>query len=56
MDLITSGLELMPDRLSPRAIYCLAYHDFNKIEDQLYTVQIISIGDQDEQSFSPDFS
>ena len=43
MELITSGLELFPERLTPKAIYCLSFHEYEKIQDTLFTVQVVSV-------------
>lgn len=42
MELVTSGLESFPERLTPQAIYCLAYHEHEKIREMLFNVQIIA--------------
>ena len=38
MDLVTSGLELLPEKLTPRAIYQLSFFEVGKIQDQLFAV------------------
>ena len=45
MELITSGLEAFPERLTPQAIYCLSYHDHEKIREMLFNVQIVAFKD-----------
>ena len=43
MELITSGLEAMPSRLSPKGIYCLSFHEHEKIQETLFCIQVITI-------------
>ena len=43
MDLVTSGLELLPEKLTPRAIYQLSFFEVGKIQDQLFAVQVVSV-------------
>ena len=57
MELVTSGLESMPTRLTPKAIYCLSFHEHEKIQETLFVVQVVAIrqygksaDDSDEQS------
>lgn len=38
MELVTSGLESMPTRLTPKAIYCLSFHEHEKIQETLFVV------------------
>ena len=52
MDLITSGLELLPEKLTPKAIFTLSFHELDKIEDELFTVQVVSVkhvGEEDDE-------
>ena len=43
MDLVTSGLELIPEKLTPRAIYQLSFFEVGKIQEQLFVVQVVSV-------------
>ena len=43
MELVASGLEMLPEKLTPRAIYQLSYFEVGKIQEQLFSVQVISI-------------
>lgn len=43
MELVTSGLHAMPERLTPKAIFELSFHEYDKVKDQLYIVQVIAV-------------
>ena len=43
MDIVTSGLEMLPEKLTPRAIYQLSFFEVGKIQEQLFTVQVVSV-------------
>ena len=43
MELVASGLELLPEKLTPRAIYQLSFFEVGKIQEQLFSVQVVSI-------------
>ena len=43
MELVASGLEMLPEKLTPRAIYQLSYFEVSKIQEQLFSVQVVSI-------------
>jgi len=42
MEIITSGLEFFPERLTQKATYSLAFDEPEQIRDQLFVVQITS--------------
>ncbi len=51
MELITSGLESYPERLTPQAIYSLSYFDHERMREMLFNVQIVTY--KDMQAVSP---
>ena len=51
MELITSGLESYPERLTPQAIYSLSILDDERIREMLFNVQIVAY--KDMQAVSP---
>ena len=54
MELITSGLESFPKRLTPRGIYALSFHEHEKIRDTLFTVQVVNFNDMSNNQIPVD--
>lgn len=49
MELITSGLLTMPEQLTPQAIYALFFHEYEKIQNMIFAVQVIGFKKSDGQ-------
>jgi len=49
MELITSGLITVPDQLTPQAIYALFFHEYEKIQNTIFAVQVIGFKKSDSQ-------
>jgi len=47
MELITSGLLTMPEQLTPQAIYVLFFHEYEKIQNMIFAVQVIGFKKSD---------
>ena len=50
MELITSGLVLMPQKLTSQAIYNLTFQNINEISNKLFSIQVISVGSGESDS------
>lgn len=43
MELITSGILSIPETLTLKAIYAMCFHEYDKIKDTLFVLQVIGI-------------